>query len=378
MISDSIHQAMTGLIRRQYDRARQDLSARLQALSDPGGDLVSVIEGLCTHQLHAGIVQDDLHALERFQLTASGDSSRVFFVDYNPARARRHHGAGRSEAPPGWEKVNAGCYLCPENILWQQRFGQFSAPVSLPSGPYHAWVNPFPLGHFHVTLAAESHVPQTWMKPDPAESIETLRRRLVDLVHLARQLPRYLVFENGTGAGATLPLHHHFQALRKWPGLPRFPIEEAARRQEEQDRVGNNRVESSGQPYVLRDYPVAALCWHGTAEEIVTSLGQTLSGWLGSQTVETDWRHLTTNLIACRESSRDDSLRLFLIPRNSHISRATGLVGAVASLELAGELVFSQEQERDRITAGQVSYESVWETLASAQDAGSRGMLEDG
>lgn len=371
MISDSIHLAMTGLIRRQYDQAREDLSARLQALADLGGGLVPVIEGLCAHQLHAGIVQDDLHALERFQITAPRDPSRVFFVDYNPARARRHHGAGRAEAPPGWERVNGGCYLCAENILWQQRFCQFPAQVRMPSGSYHAWANPFPLGHFHVTIAADAHVPQSWIAQDRAESLHSLERRIVDLVHLAQQLPRYLVFENGTGAGASLPQHHHFQALKKWPGLVRYPIETAAHVQEERNGVGQ-----AGQPFVLRDYPVAALCWHGTVEEISASIETTLSGWLGGHGAEGDWRHLATNLIATRESPADPRLRLFVIPRNTHITRATGLAGAVASLELAGELVFAHEQERDRIAAGQVSYDSIWETLASAQDAGSRGMLE--
>ncbi len=271
-------------------------------------------------------------------------------------------------APPGWAQVHGGCYLCPENILWQQRFCQFPALVPLPSGDFFAWANPFPLGHFHVTLAAEAHVPQTWMRADREESLDSLRRRLVDLVQLADRLPRYLVFENGTGAGATLPLHHHFQALRKWPGLVRYPIEEAARRQEEADRV-----ESGTQPYVIRDYPVVALFWCGTAEEITANLEIALSDCLGRFDSENDWRHLTTNFIAARESRTDKRLRLFLISRNAHITRATGLTGAVASLELAGELVFAQEQDRDRIAAGQVSYASVWETLASAQDAGSRG-----
>ena len=203
--------------------------------------------------------------------------------------------------------------------------------------------------------------------------LHSLERRIVDLVHLAQRLPRYLVFENGTGAGATLPQHHHFQALKKWPGLARYPIEAAARVQEEREGTGK-----AGQPFVLRDYPVAALCWHGTADEIVASITATLSGWLGGHGTEADWRHLTTNLIATRESLADPRLRLFVIPRNAHITRATGLAGAVASLELAGELVFAQEQERDRIAAGQVSYASVWETLASAQDSGSRGLLGAG
>ncbi len=371
MICSSIHEAMTGVIRRQYDRAREDLSERLLALGDPGGDLVSVIEGLCTHQLHAGIVQDDLHALERFQISAPRDPSRVFYVDYNPARARRHLGAGRSEAPPGWARVNGGCYLCPENILWQQRFCQFPAHTLLPSGSYQVWANPFPLGHFHVTIAAGAHIPQAWMARDWTESLSSLRRRIVDLVHLAKQLPQYLIFENGTGAGATLPLHQHFQALRKWPGLVRYPIEAAAQAQEERDGVG-----LAGTPYVLRDYPVAALCWHGTVGEIAESFEAAIPGLFELPRSGGSWRHLTTNLIASRESPADERLRLFLIPRNAHITRATGLSGAVASLELAGELVFSQEQERDRIAAGQVSYESIWETLASAQDAGSRGILE--
>lgn len=373
MISETMHQTMTGLIRRNHQQAQEELAEQLLALARPGINLVPAVEGLCAHQLHAGLVQDDLHALERYQLRSRSDLSRVFYVDYNPARARRHQGAGRTQAPPGWERVHGDCHLCAPNILWQQRFCQFPLPLALPSGRYWAWANPFPLGHFHVTIAADQHTPQTWMTADRDEAFANLLRRLTDLVHLAEQLPDYLVFENGTGAGATVTGHHHFQALRKWPGLARLPIEEAARRQEHaQDSARGSCV-----PFVLLDYPVAALCCSGSVQTITSQMATMVCPQLSGSDELNHWKHLTTNLIACRESGVGGRLRLFLIPRNAHITRATGITSAVASLELAGEIVFSQEQERDRISAGQVTYDHVWDTLASVQDESSRRLLRE-
>jgi len=373
MISETMHQTMTGLIRRNHQQAQEELAEQLLALARPGINLVPAVEGLCAHQLHAGVVQDDLHVLERYQLRSRSDPSRVFYVDYNPARSRRHQGAGRTQAPPGWERVHGDCHLCAPNILWQQRFCQFPLPLALPSGRYWAWANPFPLGHFHVTIAADQHTPQTWMTADRDEAFANLMRRLTDLVPLAEQLPDYLVFENGTGAGATVTGHHHFQALRKWPGLARLPIEEAARRQEHaQDSARGSCV-----PFVLLDYPVAALCCSGSVQTITSQMATMVCPQLSGSDELNHWKHLTTNLIACRESGVGGRLRLFLIPRNAHITRATGITSAVASLELAGEIVFSQEQERDRISAGQVTYDHVWDTLASVQDESSRRLLRE-
>lgn len=353
------------LNRRNYEREAHHLNRALQSVAQARGDFREALEAHFAHQLDRGFVQDTLGKLERYQLRSQKHPGLVFYADVNPARASRHAGAGRSEPPPGWNRLHAGCLLCRDNIIWQQRYTQFALATSLPSGPFNIWVNPYPLGVTHVTLATTTHTPQSWMVcQDRAATLAGLQRRIADLTAFANQCPGFLVFENGAGAGASIPLHQHYQALRRWPGLARFPIEEAAHRQMSHGR--------QMPPFVLDEYPVAALFCRGAAQAVTEQASTLAAAWLEHTP---DWRSLTCNLLASRESDADEQINLFLIPRNSSITRVPGYSGAVASLELAGEMVFSTEEERQLLVSGQITFETVWRSLESAQDSESRRIL---
>jgi hypothetical protein len=66
---------MTAVIRRQYERAREDLSVRLHCLGDPENDLASVIEGLCAHQLHAGLAAGQVSYASVWETLASAQDA---------------------------------------------------------------------------------------------------------------------------------------------------------------------------------------------------------------------------------------------------------------------------------------------------------------
>ncbi len=354
--------------RHRYELESSELRETLVARIPPGGELGAAVEALFAHQIQAGVVRDDLGGLERFQLLDPADSSRAFYFTLNPRRAERHRGGGRTEPPTGWTPRHGNCYLCRANIAWQQRFLQLPLPIELSSGRFEAWANPFPLGDRHLTIAAEAHRPQRWQTGNAAASRATLLTRLRDLVELAGRLPGFLVFENGEGAGASIPQHHHYQALRRWPGLERFPIEEAAQATQAPPLPGPTL-------FPLRSYPVAALVLAGEGEALLARCGDALERWF-AEDEEGGWEHLATNLLATRCRGSSGRILVFVVPRNGHINRSHGTGSQVASLEIAGEMVMSDDRARERIQDGRIGYRSVWETIASCQDTGSRRRLE--
>lgn len=85
------------------------------------------------------------------------------------------------------------CFLCPANQPAEQEALRWQG--------YKIQVNPFPIfSTRHFTISSLRHEPQQ------------LAPHFADMVALARQLPGYVVFYNGAGAGASAPDHLHFQA----------------------------------------------------------------------------------------------------------------------------------------------------------------------
>jgi len=214
MIQESLLPRLIDSFRHRYREEVRNLQSILREQVTPSGDLTEAVNSLFLHQAQAGVVRDDLHEIQRFQLLDPEHPSRAFYFVLNPRRADRHQGGGRNEPPEGWESLHGGCFLCGDNIIWQQRFHQMPMELDLPSGLFRLWGNPFPLGLRHLTVATAEHRPQQWVMADrPAETVEGLRRRLEDLLDLAFRLPRFLVFENGACAGASIEGHQHYQAL---------------------------------------------------------------------------------------------------------------------------------------------------------------------
>ncbi|MCH5234001.1 MAG: DUF4922 domain-containing protein [Muribaculaceae bacterium] len=109
------------------------------------------------------------------------------FVQYNPARS-----VSTLAKVDKNSIANRKCFLCDENRPNEQM------KFELIPG-WNLLVNPFPILPFHFTIVNSKHTPQ---KLDVETGIE-----------LARQLPRFVVFFNDDGAGASAPDHMHFQAV---------------------------------------------------------------------------------------------------------------------------------------------------------------------
>lgn len=340
------------LIRTQYDHANTELSAFLDNVDN---QLSGKLRALKNHQLLAGFIKDDLKAVARLRLV-DGEGSRHFLVQYNPRRAQRQHGTGRTVPPPGVSSINSGCFLCPENIWWQQYGIEIGCDVILNGRAYKAWTNPFPLKEAHFTVASEDHVPQSWV----GRSGAGLKEMLEDLVELAQQLPSYLVFYNGEGAGASIPHHRHYQCFGRDDAEP-FPLEKAA------DEPGRGAKGS-----VVRDYPITALHFRGKhldRSDVVNKLVNWTSEW----TKVSGQAAVSANIIATVDAptgAGSDVFDLYFIPRNRLYSRGPGMVGTVGGLEVLGELVFSTELENERLNAGLVDYKYVHRVLAAVEAPG--------
>lgn len=88
------------------------------------------------------------------------------------------------------------CFLCRENRPAEQIMMKFEGRKGK---RYHILVNPYPIFPAHLVIAMSRHVDQSIWK------------RYVDILDLARKFQNYTFFYNGPKSGASAPDHHHFQ-----------------------------------------------------------------------------------------------------------------------------------------------------------------------
>lgn len=89
------------------------------------------------------------------------------------------------------------CFLCRENRPPEQVMMKFEGRKGK---KYHILVNPYPIFPNHLVIAADRHTDQTIWK------------RYVDMLDMARKYQDFTFFYNGPKSGASAPDHHHFQA----------------------------------------------------------------------------------------------------------------------------------------------------------------------
>ena len=92
------------------------------------------------------------------------------------------------------------CFLCRENRPPEQIMMKFEGRKGK---RYHILVNPYPIFPDHLVIAADRHTDQTIWK------------RYVDMLDMARKYQGFTFFYNGPKSGASAPDHHHFQACPK-------------------------------------------------------------------------------------------------------------------------------------------------------------------
>lgn len=92
------------------------------------------------------------------------------------------------------------CFLCRENRPAEQDMIRFEGRKGK---KYHILVNPYPIFPDHLVIAAVRHTDQS------------IWRRYVDMLDMARKYDGFTFFYNGPKSGASAPDHHHFQAAPK-------------------------------------------------------------------------------------------------------------------------------------------------------------------
>ena len=92
------------------------------------------------------------------------------------------------------------CFLCSENRPAEQAKLKFEGRKGK---KYHILVNPYPIFPEHLVIAAVRHTDQS------------IWRRYIDMLDLARKYEDFTFFYNGPKSGASAPDHHHFQAAPK-------------------------------------------------------------------------------------------------------------------------------------------------------------------
>jgi diadenosine tetraphosphate (Ap4A) HIT family hydrolase len=335
-----------------YHEAQQRLHDRLAAIEHDQG-LGAALDALRRHQVETGFIRDDLSEVIRHEFCDPARPEACFSTQFNPARARRFGGAGVTRPPEGVEAIHDNCFLCAENIEWQQQGREMGYPLSGASLPCTAWMNPFPLAVGHTILASDEHLPQHWQAG--GLTLETL---VQDLLGFSRRLPEWIVFYNGVGAGASIEGHFHLHALPRTPRLGPLPIERAAERFNDCQHTRHNQRHRD--TAVVRDlYPMDFAHWRGTIDEVIDRARPWLADWeRGPGAAET----ATANVIGtCTETGRMD---LYFVPRHRRRSRGEGLGGVIGAFETMGEIICSTPEERARIEAGEVDYRTIHDLLA--------------
>lgn len=333
-----------------YNTAWADLNTQLKSIEIDDG-LPAAFAKLEEHQLESGFIKDHLFGVERHIFHHPHDPSLFFRVQFNAKRRERFNGAGVTSPPDGIVVANAGCFLCRDNVRWQQQGTEFGFDLTVGGNAYTAWMNPFPLLPNHAVIAAADHVGQDWSYGQDKGLPPS--RLVADLVELAMRLPGHIGFYNGVDAGASIAGHLHFQFARRPEDLPAFPLE--ARLQS---------LRGIGEaPAIIHDYPLPVVKWLGEGPHVSDAAIRWLDDWAAGN-VERLYR-LTGNLIATADT--DGTVALYFIPRDRAKTRGEGMSGLVGGLEVLGEVVFSSADERRLIDSGAVDYNTLQNLLCSVR-----------
>lgn len=342
-----------------YDAAWTALNTELrQAEADAG--LGAAIAALETNQRATGFIQDTLADVARYVFHHPTDTARQFRVQFNPQRLKRFD-SSRVQAPPdGVVALHGGCFLCRENVRWQQEGAELGFTIELGGRSYIAWMNPFPLAPGHTVVASAAHETQDWQHGP--EGGQPVARLTADLAALALRMPGHVGFHNGVNAGASIAGHLHYQVFRRPAETPLYPMEVHL------DALWPAASDTG--PIVCTDYPVPVVAWHGPARDMAAAAAEWINDWAGRNADRID--RLAGNIIATADAGAgagddDGTVSLYFVPRDRTKLRGDGLVGMIGGLEVMGELVFSTADEFHLVNSGAVDYSTVERILTTVR-----------
>ena len=106
----------------------------------------------------------------------------------------------------------------------------------------------------------------------------------------------------------------------------------------------------------IDDYPIAVVYWRGELEEVVESASRWIRAWMVQNGHQES--SISANIVATFDDIQK-KLELFFVPRHQLRSRSPELSGTIGGLEVLGEVVFSSEEEGQRLEFGGVDYHTV-------------------
>ena len=333
----------------QYRHAWRSLNRILRRVEAKHDDLGEALEALYAHQLASGFVRDDLSDIKRYVVAHPEEPDNTLLIQFNPKRAQRFHGNGKKSPPAGQVVENAGCFLCPSNIAWQQDGAELGYDLELNDRKYIAWINPFPLAPAHAIVASPTHRPQAWHpEEDGSMPIGDL---IADLAALVSRASGYLGFYNGIDAGASIPGHLHFQCFRRPDNHPPFPIE----------KITAAHDDSAGE--FAEGYPVTFTYWRGRENVVVPQAVTWARAWYKRN--RTHSASLSANIMAINHADTGE-ISLYFVPRTRAGDNGDA-APRLGGLEMLGELVFSSAEEKRQIDSGQMDYFALERILAHAR-----------
>ena len=135
---------------------------------------------------------DNFRALKNVQVREVVTGGLGVKLQFNPARMISSAARLTKE-----DIAKRRCFLCRENRPSEQIMLKFEGRKGK---KYHILVNPYPIFPDHLVIAADRHTDQTIWK------------RYVDMLDMAKKYTDFTFFYNGPRSGASAPDHHHFQA----------------------------------------------------------------------------------------------------------------------------------------------------------------------
>jgi len=322
-----------------YNSAWAQLNDTLSATEAVSG-LTGVISALEENQRQTGFIKDQLSGVERHVFAHPDNPSRFFRVQFNAKRLARFNGAGVSAPPHGVIAAHDGCFLCRDNVAWQQQGAELGYALEVNGKAYHAWMNPFPLLPSHVVVASAIHETQEWAYA--SDGGVDIKRVIHDLLALAARMPNFVGFYNGVNAGASIPGHLHYQFFARPEADFLFPLEACMR----------ERRSTSDQPAIAAEYPLPVVKWNGAAQTIGDGAARWIDDW-ARQNLDRIYR-LTANIIVTSDARGE--VTLYFVPRDRTRTRGESMSGLVGGLEVLGEIVMSSPEERLALESGVVDY----------------------
>ena len=338
-----------------YLRTLDEFQAMLSKYS-----LQDALKLLHEQQTDAGFIIDDLSAVRNFQCHCP--QGIMFFIgQYNPTRMRRFQGIGRNIPPAGVATTTTRslkCFICADNISWQYKGVQLYYRFTVNGNSFAALCNPFPFMPTHITIAAAEHRPQSWHS-NAQEEARNIQRIVEDIYGISTQLPGWVCFYNGVGAGASIEEHFHYQAFKTPDGHGLFPLQHAAKQIEQKANEAISMPASEAAASVLivdsSHYPLTAFRISGSRDHMIGAAIERIREW--SNTIG---NAASANLIAVHEKGQ---VVFYLIPRNERYSRSIGLTGTVGGLEVMGEILLCTPEENEAINKGLITYSYMWDIL---------------